>query len=83
MMQNITLSADEEALAKARNYAKKHNTTLNQIIRDYIQEIVIKSERESFIDEFLKFAQEHAGCSEPGWKFNREELYLRSKWMNE
>ena len=56
MMQNITLSADEDALAKARSYAKKHDTTLNQMVRDYIQEIVIKSERESFIDEFLKFA---------------------------
>jgi hypothetical protein len=83
MMQNITLSADETALAKARSYAKKHNTTLNQLVRDYLQEIVIKSERESFIDELLKLTEEHSVCTEPGWKFNREELYLRGKWMNE
>ena len=81
MMQNITLSADEDALAKARSYATKHNTTLNQMVRDYIQEIVKKSEGESFIDEFLTFTEEHAGFSEPGWKFNREELYIRGKWM--
>jgi hypothetical protein len=83
MMQNITLSADETALAIARNYAKKHNTTLNQLVRDYIQEIVTKSERESFIDEFLQFTKEPAGCSEPGWKFDREEIHRRGKWMNE
>jgi hypothetical protein len=83
MMKNITLSADEDTLAKARNYAQKHNTTLNQMVRDYIQEIVIKSERESFIDELLKLTEEHAGYPEPGWKFNREELYIRGKGRNE
>jgi hypothetical protein len=80
MMQNITLSADEDAVAKARSYAKKHNTTLNQMVRDYIAEIATKAEPESFIDEYLQFTKEHSGCSEPGWKFNREELYLRGKW---
>jgi hypothetical protein len=79
-MKNITLSADEAALAQARQYAKAHNTTLNQLIRDYIQEIGKKSERESFIDELLRLCEEHAGSPEPGWKFNREELYRRGKW---
>jgi hypothetical protein len=81
MMQNITLSADESAIAKARSYAKSHDKTLNQMIREYIQEIAMKSEKESFLDEFMKFTQEHAGRSEPGWKFNREEIYRRGKWM--
>lgn len=82
-MKNITLSVNEEVLSKARKYAKSHNTSLNQVVRDYLQEIVNKSERESFIDELLEFTKQHAGCSEPGWKFNREELYLRGKWKNE
>jgi hypothetical protein len=80
-MKNITLSADEAALAQARRYAKAHNTTLNHLIRDYIQEIGKESERESFRDEFLQFTQEHAGCSEPGWKFDREEIHRQGKWM--
>jgi hypothetical protein len=83
MMQNITLSADDAAVAKARNYAKSHDTTLNQMIRDYIHDIANKSERESFIDELLQLTQEHAGSPEPGWKFNREEIHRRGKWMNE
>jgi hypothetical protein len=44
MMQNITLSADQEMLAKARSYAKKHKTTLNQMVRNYIAEIATKAD---------------------------------------
>jgi hypothetical protein len=83
MMKNITLSAEEASIAKARLFAESKNTTLNQMIRDYIQELALKEERKSFIDEFLQFTQEHAGCSEPGWKFNREELHLRGKGRND
>jgi hypothetical protein len=83
MMQNITLSADADVIAKARTYAKSHDTTLNHLIRDYLEEVTKKVESESFIDDFLEFTREHAGCSEPGWKFNREEIHRRGKWMNE
>ena len=51
-------------VAKVRQYAKEHNTTLNQLIRDYIQEIGAKAERESFIDELLRLCEEH--ISYPG-----------------
>ena len=35
-MKNITLSADEEAIAKARAKAAVGRTTLNQLFRDWL-----------------------------------------------
>jgi hypothetical protein len=77
MMKNITLSADEEVIAKARSYAKEHNTTVNQLIRDYLAELVGKQDSESLAAEFDKIVQQHAGYPEEGWRFNREEIYQR------
>jgi hypothetical protein len=85
MIQNITLSADAEVLAQMRVYAKEHNTTVNQIIRDHFDKLVKeKEEREAarrrFLAEgFFNFCLEHAGRSEEGWKFNREECHQRGR----
>ena len=35
-MVNITLSAEEGLVARARAYAQTRNTTVNQLIRDYL-----------------------------------------------
>ena len=44
-------------------------------------------ERQAVVEELLRHMDEHPGNPEPGWKFNREELYdevmrhrLRSWW---
>jgi hypothetical protein len=79
MMKNITLSADEEIVAKVRDYAKEHNKTLNQLIRDYLKQCVEEAERKTTVQEFLRYAQQHAGCSDEGWRFNREEIHRRGK----
>ena len=36
---NITLSADAELIRKSRQYAKAHDTSLNQLVRDYLSTI--------------------------------------------
>jgi hypothetical protein len=77
MMKNITLSADDEVIAKARSYAKEHNTTLNQIMRDYLVELIRKQDSEALAEEFDKLVQMHAGYPEESWRFNREEIHQR------
>jgi hypothetical protein len=77
MMKNITLSAPEDLIAKARSYAKEHNTTINELIREYLIEIVKKQDREVLIEEFDEIVRQNACYPEEGWHFNREEIYQR------
>jgi hypothetical protein len=85
MMQNITLSADSETIAQVRVYAREHNTTLNQIVRDHFGELIKQKQeqellaRETLADDFFQFCLEHAGRSEEGWKFDREEIHKRGR----
>ena len=74
---NITLSADKNLIERARRYAKKHNTSLNNLVRDYLQKIVSISDINSIADEFENNALNYAGTSDPDYKFNREEMYNR------
>ena len=53
---NITLSADKSLIAKARKYAQKHNTTLNNLVREYLKKIVNNSDVDKAADEFEKLS---------------------------
>jgi hypothetical protein len=80
-MKNITLSADENLIASARTYAQAHDTTLNDLIRDYLTQITGPLDPNTAADEFARLAREQAGRSDEGWRFNREELYTRGGRM--
>jgi hypothetical protein len=70
---NITLSADERLIKKAREYAKARHTTLNQMIRDYLAHLVRHRSPQEAASEFRRIAEETPGHS-GGWKFNRNEI---------
>jgi len=74
---NITLSADENCIKKSREYAQKHGTSLNQLIRDYLDSLTAYKERDAVADEFSRLALEHGGCSPDGYVFDREEAHRR------
>ena len=61
---NITLSADEKLIEKARNYANKHNTTLNALIRDFLQKAVNEPAVQNTADEFEMIAVNYGGSSQ-------------------
>ncbi|MFO8065499.1 MAG: DUF6364 family protein [Spirochaetota bacterium] len=75
---NITLSADDELVRKARRYAQEHETSLNQLIRDYLETLVGEIPREEAAREFETVARSMAGNSRrrggSAWQ-GREELY--------
>ncbi|MCW5207889.1 hypothetical protein VU11_04345, partial [Desulfobulbus sp. US2] len=60
---NITLSADQELIRKSRQYAKKQGTSLNSIIRDFLRNISVESDRKASSQEFAQLAETGAGCS--------------------
>jgi hypothetical protein len=80
-MKNITLSADENLIASARAYAQAHDTTLNDLIRDYLAVLSNPRDPKEVAKEFAREALEQSGCSEEGWRFNREEIHKRGNWM--
>jgi hypothetical protein len=52
-MKNITLSADERLIARAREEARARKTTLNALFREWLEEIARRDERRSKVDEML------------------------------
>ncbi len=74
---NITLSANEELIKKARNYAKRHNTSLNKLIRAHLEQITNQMDRESAAREFETLCIEHPGESTSEYRFDRTEVYNR------
>jgi len=75
---NITLSADAEMIKKVREYAREHNTSLNQLVRDYLTRVTGGSDAEKAANEFLQLAKTMPGCSDNGFKFSRDAIYDRS-----
>ena len=80
-MTKITVSADENLIARARAYAQAHGTALNDLIRNYLTQIARQPDCKIAAEEFAKLALEQSGCSEEGWRFNREEIHKRGSWM--
>ena len=74
---NITLSADKEIIHKAREYAKRHNSSLNNLIRNYLKNLVDEMNASSAASEFEYLSTEFAGESPEGFIFNREDTYDR------
>jgi len=72
---NITLSVDEKTVVEARKVAASMGKSLNQIIREDLERLTHKQNRNSALDEFKGLAGQ--GNSK-GWKFNREELHERT-----
>lgn len=44
-MKNVTLSIDERTLAAARRYASQHDTSLNRLVRDYLEGLAKRQDR--------------------------------------
>ncbi len=75
---NITLSADEDVVHKARQYAATENTTLNQLVRDYMARLTGYTVGEDAASAFERHAQANAGKSPEGYRFNRDEAHQRT-----
>lgn len=73
-MKNITLAIDEKLLEESREYARKHRTSVNAMIRRYLQQMIRKEEAESGVEEVLRMA-DRLHLSSRGWKWKREDAY--------
>jgi Family of unknown function (DUF6364) len=73
---NITLSVDERVAERARIAAQAMGKSLNQAVRDYLEQLAGVKQRESEVQAF-----EASALATPGrlscWKFDREEANTR------
>lgn len=73
---NVTLSVNSETLEKARKQAEAMGASVNQLIREYLEQIAGETDSEADAQEFERLSRESKGNSH-GWRFNREELHER------
>jgi hypothetical protein len=73
---NITLSVDDRLVEEARRLAQARGTSLNQLVRDYLETLVRPRKTESYGAELRRLTAEGNGRSE-GWRFDRDELHER------
>lgn len=75
---NLTLSADPELVARVRAYAQAHHTTLNQLIREYMETLIGQQNPEESARQFSELALKRPGHSPKGFRFDRREAHERS-----
>ena len=74
-MKNITLALDEETLEAGRAYARRHQTTLNALVRELLMKSVV-ADRQAAVREMFRLMDAHPGHSQ-GQRWTRDELYVR------
>jgi hypothetical protein len=73
MLKNITLSAEEGLIEKARDKARRERTTLNATFRQWLDQYVGRGAKTADLDSFM----ESLSYARPGKKFSRNELNER------
>ncbi len=73
MAKNITLSADDMLIKRAREKARRENTSLNQLFRGWVKKYV---NRDTVDDEYDILMEAMANVK-AGRKFSRDEMNAR------
>ena len=73
MLKNITLSADEELIRRAREKARREHTTLNAHFRKWLKQYVNSDNRLNDYDALMQ----SLSYARPGKTFTRDELNER------
>jgi hypothetical protein len=75
---NLTLAVDERTVERAREIARQQGTSLNALLREYIELLANQATGDELLLEFQKLwadIDRSPGGSIRGYKFDREELY--------
>jgi plasmid stability protein len=76
-MANLTITLDDQLLKKARVKAAELETSVNAVVREYLEEWTErKAERKRAIEAFIEGAKQ-SQASSGGRKWTRDELHER------
>jgi post-segregation antitoxin (ccd killing protein) len=79
-VKNITLSVDDETLEAAREVARDRSTTINGLVRAYLETLAEERrlQRDREAREALAELSERTTLSMPAdWSWNRNDIYDR------
>ena len=79
---NLTITVDEEVLRRARIRALELNTSVNAVLRDYLNEFISGYRDNDIMAAFLDLTNdESTGAESTGRTWSRDDLYEdRTKW---
>ena len=70
---NLTISADEDVIRRARAAARLQGRSLNDVLRETLERLAGAKSRDAVADEFLTLAATTAGVLATGYR--REDAY--------
>ena len=73
---NVTLSVDDRVVAEARRLAAVRGTSLNQLVRDFLEELTRVDDGESVVAQLDALWAAESYRSQRSWK--REDLHERA-----
>lgn len=74
---NITLSIDERVAEQAREAARAMGKSLNQAVRDYLEQLARQQQVHAELEAFEASALQSPGQLR-GWRFDRDEANRRA-----
>ncbi len=74
---NITLAIDERVAERAREAASAMGKSLNQAVRDYLEQLAGAEQLACELQAFEASALASPGCLQ-GWRFSRDEANQRA-----
>lgn len=72
---NLTLSVDKDLLERARKAAKIQGKSVNQLVREYLQQLSTVEDLDNALDDFRRTS---ATGHRKNWQFYRDELHERT-----
>lgn len=78
-MTNVTLNIDDALLRRARIRALQDGTSVNSLVKSFLESYAGNSDTASSIERFIsRAAQGEAGSGAGGRTWNREDLHSRA-----
>jgi len=77
-MANLTIAIDEQLLKKARMRALEDGTSVNALLRAYLERYAGSADATEALARFVRLARQSAATSGPGGRtWTRDELHDR------
>lgn len=74
---NLTLAVDRRVVERARKAAAAMGMSLNQAIREYLEQLAGGDAADEEIEEVFELSRRSGGRSR-GWRFDRDALHERT-----
>lgn len=76
-MANVTLAIDEDLLRRARIRALERGTSLNAVVRDYLESFAGDRPVNDGVDAFLRISDSSRASSGAGRAWTRDDAHVR------